>query len=63
MVQQFDLFVIGGGSAGVRLGRIAAGYGARVGIAEGRFWGGDMRQYRLRPKKADGDGCRIPRRF
>ena len=30
----FDLFVIGGGSAGVRCARIAAGHGARVGIAE-----------------------------
>uniref|UniRef100_UPI0027D276B0 FAD-dependent oxidoreductase n=1 Tax=Acinetobacter baumannii TaxID=470 RepID=UPI0027D276B0 len=29
-----DLFVIGAGSAGVRAGRIAAGYGARVMIAE-----------------------------
>src|ERR687894_1513291 len=29
-----DLFVIGGGSAGVRAGRIASGYGARVMIAE-----------------------------
>jgi glutathione reductase (NADPH) len=29
-----DLFVIGGGSGGVRAGRIAAGYGARVMIAE-----------------------------
>jgi mercuric reductase len=36
----FDLFVIGGGSAGVRCARISAGYGARVGIAEERFWGG-----------------------
>src|SRR5262245_46150593 len=36
----FDLFVIGGGSAGVRCARIAAGHGARVGIAEERFWGG-----------------------
>src|SRR3712207_444957 len=29
-----DLFVIGGGSAGVRAARIAAGYGARVMLAE-----------------------------
>jgi glutathione reductase (NADPH) len=29
-----DLFVIGGGSGGVRAGRIAAGYGAKVMIAE-----------------------------
>jgi glutathione reductase (NADPH) len=30
----FDLFVIGGGSGGVRAARIAAGYGARVMVAE-----------------------------
>lgn len=30
----YDLFVIGAGSGGVRAGRIAAGYGARVAIAE-----------------------------
>ena len=29
-----DLFVIGGGSGGVRAARIAAGYGARVLVAE-----------------------------
>ena len=29
-----DLFVIGGGSGGVRAARIAAGYGARVMLAE-----------------------------
>ena len=31
-----DLFVIGGGSGGVRAARIAAGYGARVMVARGR---------------------------
>ncbi len=30
----FDLFVIGGGSGGVRAARIAAGYGAKVALAE-----------------------------
>ena len=30
----FDLFVIGAGSGGVRAARIAAGYGAKVGVAE-----------------------------
>ncbi len=30
----FDLFVIGAGSGGVRAARIAAGYGARVGVCE-----------------------------
>ena len=30
----YDLFVIGGGSGGVRAGRVAASYGARVAVAE-----------------------------
>jgi glutathione reductase (NADPH) len=47
----FDLFVIGGGSAGVRCGRIAAGYGARVGVAEARFWGGTCVNVGCVPKK------------
>lgn len=47
----FDLFVIGGGSAGVRCARIAAGHGARVGIAEGRFWGGTCVNIGCVPKK------------
>ncbi len=36
----YDLFVIGGGSGGVRAARIAAGHGARVGIAEEFRYGG-----------------------
>ncbi|MFZ5931364.1 MAG: glutathione-disulfide reductase [Pseudomonadota bacterium] len=36
----FDLFVIGGGSGGVRAGRMAAGLGVRVGIAEEFRYGG-----------------------
>ncbi|WP_341895988.1 glutathione-disulfide reductase [Ferrovibrio terrae] len=36
----FDLFVIGGGSGGVRAGRISGGYGARVGVAEEYRYGG-----------------------
>lgn len=47
----FDLFVIGGGSAGVRAGRIAAGHGARVGVAESRFWGGTCVNVGCVPKK------------
>ena len=47
----FDLFVIGGGSAGVRCGRIAASHGARVGVAEERFWGGTCVNIGCVPKK------------
>ncbi len=36
----FDLFVIGAGSGGVRAARIAAGHGARVAIAEEYRYGG-----------------------
>ncbi len=47
----FDLFVIGGGSGGTRCGRIAAGLGARVGVAEERFWGGTCVNIGCVPKK------------
>ena len=47
----YDLFVIGGGSGGVRCARIAAAHGARVGIAEARFWGGTCVNVGCVPKK------------
>ena len=40
MAFDFDLFVIGGGSGGVRAGRLAAEGGARVGLAEEYRMGG-----------------------
>lgn len=40
MTEQLDLFVIGGGSGGVRAARIAAGHGARVALAEEYRYGG-----------------------
>ncbi len=40
MTLDVDLFVIGGGSGGVRAARIAANHGARVAIAEEYRWGG-----------------------
>ena len=40
MAFDYDLFVIGAGSGGVRASRIAAGYGARVGICEDYRVGG-----------------------
>jgi glutathione reductase (NADPH) len=36
----YDLFVIGGGSGGVRAGRVAAAHGARVAVAEEYRYGG-----------------------
>jgi len=51
MAYDFDLFVIGGGSGGVRLARISAGHGARVGVAEENFWGGTCVNLGCVPKK------------
>jgi glutathione reductase (NADPH) len=51
MAYDFDFFVIGGGSGGVRSARIAAGHGARVGVAEERFWGGTCVNVGCVPKK------------
>ena len=45
------MFVIGGGSGGTRCARIAAGHGARVGIAEERHWGGTCVNVGCVPKK------------
>ena len=46
-----DLFVIGGGSGGVRAARVAAGLGASVAIAEDRHWGGTCVNVGCVPKK------------
>ena len=50
----YDLFVIGGGSGGVRCARIAAGHGARVAIAEEKHWGGTCVTGGGGPKKLRG---------
>ncbi|MCP8466105.1 glutathione-disulfide reductase [Pseudomonas sp. ZM23] len=47
----FDLFVIGAGSGGVRAARFAAGFGAKVGIAESRYLGGTCVNVGCVPKK------------
>ncbi len=46
-----DLFVIGGGSGGVRAARVAATHGARVAIAEESKWGGTCVVRGCVPKK------------
>ena len=56
--RDFDLFVIGGGSAGVRLARISAGYGARVAVAEERFWGGTCKPCGFPSRASRSKGCR-----
>ena len=48
---EFDFFVIGAGSGGTRAARIAAGHGARVGIAENRYLGGTCVNVGCVPKK------------
>lgn len=47
----FDLFVIGAGSGGVRASRMASQYGARVAIAEDTFLGGTCVNVGCVPKK------------
>tara|TARA_R110002110_G_scaffold333755_2_gene544475 strand:+ start:37640 stop:38998 length:1359 start_codon:yes stop_codon:yes gene_type:complete len=49
--KDYDLFVIGAGSGGVRAARIAAGFGARVAIAEDRYMGGTCVNVGCVPKK------------
>ncbi|MEE4108734.1 MAG: glutathione-disulfide reductase [Halieaceae bacterium] len=47
----YDLFVIGAGSGGVRAARMSAGFGARVAIAEDRYMGGTCVNVGCVPKK------------
>jgi glutathione reductase (NADPH) len=51
MAQDFDLFVIGAGSGGVRASRMCAGLGARVAVAEERYLGGTCVNVGCIPKK------------
>src|ERR1700675_2980963 len=50
-IYDFDLFVIGAGSGGVRASRIAATYGATVAVAEERYLGGTCVNVGCIPKK------------
>ena len=47
----YDLFVIGAGSGGVRASRMAASFGARVAVAEDRYMGGTCVNVGCVPKK------------
>lgn len=51
MAFDYDLFVIGAGSGGVRAARFSAGFGARVAIAESRYLGGTCVNVGCVPKK------------
>lgn len=50
-VYDYDLFVIGAGSGGVRAARMASSYGAKVAIAEERYLGGTCVNVGCVPKK------------
>ncbi len=47
----FDLFTIGAGSGGVRASRVSASYGAKVAVAEERYFGGTCVNVGCIPKK------------
>jgi glutathione reductase (NADPH) len=47
----YDLFVIGAGSGGVRLARMSAGLGKKVAVAEDRYLGGTCVNVGCVPKK------------
>ena len=49
--EKFDLFVIGGGSGGVRAARVASSNGFKVGLAEGWDLGGTCVNRGCVPKK------------
>ncbi len=51
MSYDYDLFVIGAGSGGVRASRISAQYGARVAVAEDTYLGGTCVNVGCVPKK------------
>ncbi len=51
MATEFDLFVIGAGSGGVRAARLSASLGARVAIAEEHHLGGTCVNVGCVPKK------------
>ena len=56
----YDLFVIGAGSGGVRLARVSAALGAKVAIAEDRYLGGTCVNVGCVPKKLFVFPCRHP---
>src|ERR1700709_2026956 len=58
-----DLFVLGGGSAGVRAARISAAYGARVAVAEEYRMGGTCVIRGCVPKKLMVDASRFAAEF
>ena len=62
-MREVDLFVIGGGSAGVRAARVAARHGARVALAEAYRVGGTCVIRGCVPKKLMVLGSRFAQAF
>ena len=56
----YDLFVIGAGSGGVRASRMSASHGAKVAVAEERFLGGTCVNVGCIPKKLFSYGSHYP---
>jgi len=63
MSYDYDFFVIGAGSGGVRASRIAAGLGANVAVAEDMFLGGTCVNVGCVPKKLFVYGSHFPEEF
>ncbi|MGO4366057.1 glutathione-disulfide reductase [Pseudomonas sp. PAB10] len=63
MAYDFDLYVIGAGSGGVRAARFAAGFGAKVAVAESRYLGGTCVNVGCVPKKLLVYGAHIAEDF
>ncbi|HUV32955.1 MAG TPA: FAD-dependent oxidoreductase, partial [Devosiaceae bacterium] len=63
MAHQYDLIVIGGGSAGVRAARMSAQYGARVALVEESRMGGTCVIRGCVPKKLFAYASRFPALF
>ena len=59
----FDLYVIGAGSGGVRCARMSASYGARVAVAEERYLGGTCVNVGCVPKKLFSYGSHFSESF
>ena len=59
----YDLYVIGAGSGGVRCARMSASYGARVAVAEERYLGGTCVNVGCVPKKLFSYGSHYPGAF
>ncbi len=59
----YDLYVIGAGSGGVRCARMSASYGARVAVAEELYLGGTCVNVGCVPKKLFSYGSHYPAAF